>query len=50
MSEIKLLKKLLKDMDLGNLIAVQSNNSKNSDPKILEAKFNTFTFINKNFR
>ncbi len=43
-------KKLLKDMNLGNLISVQSNNSKNSDPKILEAKFNTFTLINKNFR
>jgi hypothetical protein len=42
--------KLLKGINLGNLISVQSNHSNNSDPSILEADYNSYTHINKNFR
>ena len=42
--------KLLKNLNLGNLISVQSNHSKNRNPNILEANFKSFTYINKNFR
>lgn len=43
-------KKLLKDTHLGGLISVQSNNSNNRDPSILEANYNSFNYINKNLR
>lgn len=42
--------KLLKDTNLGNLISVQSNNSKNSDPSLLEASYDSFNYISKNLR
>lgn len=42
--------KLLKGINLGNLISVQSNHSNNSNPKILEANYRSYTYINKNFR
>jgi hypothetical protein len=42
--------KLLKNLNLGNLISVQSNHSKHMNPNILEANFKSFTYINKNFR
>ncbi len=42
--------KVLKNLQLGNLISVQSNESKLSDPKILEAKYKSYTYISKNLR
>jgi hypothetical protein len=39
--------KLLKDLDLGTLVAVQSNSSKGGAPSVLEAKFDQYTSINK---
>ena len=42
--------KILKNLQLGNLISVQSNNSKSSDPKIIEAMYKSYTHINKNLR
>ncbi len=42
--------KLLKSSNLGNLISVQSNKSKNSDPSLLEASYDSFNYINKNLR
>ena len=42
--------KILKNLQLGNLISVQSNNSKSSDPEIIEAIYKSYTHINKNLR
>jgi hypothetical protein len=39
--------KLLKGLDLGTLISVQSNNSKGGSPSVLEANFNRYESINK---
>lgn len=41
---------VLKDLDLGHLIAVQSNHSKDIDYKLLKANVNSFTKVDKNMR
>jgi hypothetical protein len=41
---------LIDSSNLGNLISVQSNKSKNSDPSLLEASYDSFNYINKNLR
>ncbi len=41
---------LLKNLNLGHLISVQSNLSTNSSPEILNSNFNSFIKINKNVR
>ena len=42
--------KLLSNINLGNLISVQSNFSKGGLPEVLEAKYSTFSSININLR
>lgn len=39
--------KLLKNIDLGTLISVQSNSSKGGDPSILEARFGQYASLNR---
>ncbi len=41
---------VLKDINLGHLISVQSNHSKNIDHKLLKANITSFTKVDKNMR
>jgi uncharacterized protein YjbI with pentapeptide repeats len=42
--------KILLDLDLGDLISIQSNHSNFTNPKLLSANFSSFNFFSKNFR